>query len=370
MDDRYYYLLLKYFNKLGSNVLLKLIKDLGSVKKLFSVNQDYFYEINGLRNKKIDQFVSYRKEYDLEKILEQLKTKNIKFIAYSEKAYPKLLKKIYDPPLVLFYKGEKPEKDLIPVGFVGTRKMSKYGKRVTKKLIEGLNNNFSIISGMALGIDRMSHLNSLKNNINTIAVLGSGIDVIYPWRNRDIYNRIIESGNGTVISEFLPGADPKPFRFPLRNRIISGLSKAVIVIEGPEKSGSLITARNALEQNREVFTVPHNIFSKNCKGPHKLIKQGARVVTKSKDIYEYLNIKKEKQKSFKTKYEYDLSENEETIINILDPFDALNVDDIYMKLSGKISVNKILSILFNLKIKEIIEELPGKRFVLYKDIEV
>ncbi|TYB31234.1 MAG: DNA-protecting protein DprA [Candidatus Mcinerneyibacterium aminivorans] len=368
MQKKHYYLLLAYFESFGSRVVLKLIDKLGSVEKLFTVDESFFYSIKGLKKNKIKKFLEERKNIHFEKIAEDLNKKNIKYLSINQDGYPRLLKNIYDPPLVLFYRGIGLKEKQYPLAVVGTRKSSHYGKKIVKKLLRKFDSRFSIISGMAYGIDAAAHSNAIKNNLYTVAVLGNGVDYIYPPENKKLYEKIIE--RGTVISEFLPGSKPKKYRFPMRNRIISGLSKGVLVVEGPQNSGSLITARTALSQNRDVFTPPGNIFKPNSRGPHKLLKQGAFVVTKPEDIYEYWKIdkKNKKQKNIDKKFKFDFSGKEKVILEQMNQFKAINVDELFMKLNGKIPLNKLLSELFKLKMKGIVEELPGKKFILEENV--
>jgi len=210
----------------------------------------------------------------------------IQEIDIESKEYPKQLKNIYDPPLKLYVLGNNEILKQDGIAIVGTRNASEYGKNVALQLSKKLcENGINIISGLALGIDSYAHWGSLrKNNIGkTIAVLGSGLDEIYPKQNLELAKRIINSG-GCIISEYPVGTKPQKQNFPQRNRIISGLSKGVVVVEAGEKSGSLITADFALEQGRDVFAVPGNILNKTSVGPNILIKQGAKLVTDYRDV--------------------------------------------------------------------------------------
>lgn len=221
-----------------------------------------------------------------------MKTSNgVKKISLQEKEYPQLLKEIYNPPKALYYQGQLSAKEKYPLAVVGTRKMSAYGRRVTEFLVKELvRRGFTIISGLALGIDGIAHQTALKENGRTIAVLGSGLNNIYPFKHKKLAQKIIQS-NGLIISEYSPETRPSKWTFPARNRIVAGLSLGTLVIEAPEKSGALITARFALEQGREVFAVPGDINKNNYQGCHKLIKMGAKPVTKPEDILETFDFK-------------------------------------------------------------------------------
>ncbi len=204
--------------------------------------------------------------------------------------YSQMLKEIHDPPKEIYIRGNKELLNKPGLAVVGTRRATEYGIRATREIVRGLvSANFVIVSGLALGIDTVAHQTALENNIPTIAVLGSSIDdqSIYPKENIKLAHEIIEEG-GVVISEYEPPFSAQKHTFPQRNRIVSGLSKAVIVIEAPQKSGALITARCALEQNREVFALPGDIFSENSNGTNNLIKQGAHPIISLKEIIEEL----------------------------------------------------------------------------------
>ncbi len=211
----------------------------------------------------------------------------IKDISIKDREYPQLLKEIHDPPKKIYIRGDINILNKPGIAVVGTRNATDYGIKATEEIIKNIPRGFIIISGLALGIDTVAHRSALRNNIPTVAVLGSSVDdqSIYPRENAKMVYEIIEKG-GAVISEYEPPFPPQRHTFPERNRIVSGLSKAVIIVEAPLKSGALITAKCALEQNREVFTLPGNVFSENSKGTNNLIKQGAHPIISFKEIIE------------------------------------------------------------------------------------
>ncbi|MBI2446361.1 MAG: DNA-protecting protein DprA [Parcubacteria group bacterium] len=216
----------------------------------------------------------------------------IKIIKKSSKEYPKILKEISNAPKQFYLRGDLPKNHNMNFAIVGTRAASEYGKTLAFKIAKELSElGFNIVSGLALGIDTQAHLGALAGNGKTVAVLGSGIDdaSIFPKENLALVKKIVDSG-GVVISEYEPRAKSEIWYFPERNRIVSGLSRGVLVVEAPEKSGALITARLALEQNREVFAIPGSVFSKNSIGANNLIKSGAKMVTSVDDILEELNL--------------------------------------------------------------------------------
>ncbi|MEK7580609.1 MAG: DNA-processing protein DprA [Patescibacteria group bacterium] len=215
---------------------------------------------------------------------------SITTINIKDKNYPKLLKEIYDPPEKIYILGNIEAVGDLQFAVVGTRKMSREGKEIASRIVKNLaQNGFTIISGLALGIDGVAHQAALEAKGKTVAVLGSGLNNIYPSAHKKLADQIIASG-GAIISEYEPDMPPLKHQFPERNRIISGLSLGTLVIEAPFKSGALITARCALEQNREVFAVPGSILSLNSEGPNYLIKMGAHPVAKAEDILEIFDI--------------------------------------------------------------------------------
>ncbi len=217
-------------------------------------------------------------------------------IAYNDPSYPQALKYTADPPAVLYCIGRlKP--DELCVAVVGSRKATWYGLDMSKKLSSELaRHGVTIVSGMARGVDSKAHYGALEAGGRTIAVLGCGVDVVYPKENRSLMNEICKKG--AVISEYIPGTEPIPFNFPARNRIISGLSEGVIIVEASEKSGSLITADYALEQGRDVFALPGNINSMNSSGTNRLIREGARIITCAGDILDEMDVKHEGSLNF------------------------------------------------------------------------
>ena len=226
------------------------------------------------------------KRKNLNNHLEYIKNNKIEIITIKDKEYPQILKQIYDPPIAIYLIGNKNILNDTNIAIIGCRECSEYGKNMARQLAYNIaNNKINIVSGLAKGIDAESHIGAIKANAKTIAVLGNGIDTIYPKENITIAKEIIEKG-GAIITEYPLGTKPQRKNFPERNRIVSGISKGVIVVEAKEKSGTLITVDFALEQGRDVFVVPGNLNSKNSVGTNELIKQGAKIITSYKDIIE------------------------------------------------------------------------------------
>lgn len=246
-------------------------------EKLFYMSEAEMEKISFLTKKDISVICKKKGSFDIDKEWEKFVEMNISFVTIGEKRYPKKLLNIDNPPYALFYIGELPDENKKSVAIVGARGRSAYGCQIAQKLGEVLaKNDIQVISGMARGIDRDSHMGALEANGKTYAVLGCGADVCYPKENRFLYDRI--SNEGAVISEVLPKTQPLPMFFPLRNRIISGLSDLIVVVEAREKSGSLITADYAMEQGKDVYVVPGRITDELSKGCNRLIKQGAGII--------------------------------------------------------------------------------------------
>lgn len=292
---------------------------------------------------------------------------NIKLIDFTSKEYPYNLSNISSPPILLYYKGNIFPKDEVSVSIIGSRKYSEYGKACTKKFAYELAcSGITIISGMAYGIDSFSHSYALSANGRTIAVLGSGIDIIYPKSNEKLYSEIIESG--AVISEFPLHTAPIAKNFPIRNRIVAGLSLGTLVIEASKKSGTMITARFAAENGRNVYSVPGQLFNISSEGTNLLIKDGAKIVTSPRDIIEDIyseisqTIPRNGQLSLFTEPQLN---NEEYAVYRNLSLDPMSIDKLYENLN--IPFNTLLATLSMLELNGYIKSLPGKQYVLNVD---
>lgn len=287
------------------------------------------------------------------KYAEDIHKSGISWVTVFDEAYPKLLRQIYDPPIVLYYKGDVQDLDKKAIAVVGTRKITGYGRVITEQFTKGLvDSGLTIVSGLARGVDSQAHLTAVQANGKTVAVLGGGLNNIFPSENRGLVAKIA-SGYGIVISEFPPDYPSLPGNFPARNRIISGLSLAVVVIEAAEDSGSLITARLALEQGREVFAVPGPVTSTLSKGPIDLIKEGARAVFSPDEILEELGINKV-QSAKRIVQSENLSEEEKKILQVLEN-ETRHIDEIGREL--QFSSPKISALLLKMEISGLVENL-------------
>lgn len=293
-EEKKYWVGFNVFPGIGPLRFRLLLKYFGSARAAWHAKPETLKKIK-LGDKLTDQFDHFRKKiYNSDKYLKKLSKIHVAVLTLKDAKYPKLLKEISDAPFVLYVKAKKLDKPLNlerTIAVVGTRKVTPYGRDVTERLTRDLvAYGFTIISGMAYGVDAAAHESALESGGKTIAVLGCGIDIIAPPSNASLYHRIGSDGGGAVLSEMPLGLRPNKGVFPARNRIISGLSLGVLVTEGADDSGALITARNAGEQGREVFAVPGPITSPYSKGPSKLIKNGAKLVESAEDIIEELGL--------------------------------------------------------------------------------
>ena len=294
--------------------------------------------------------------YKIEK--EKILKANIKIISILHKEYPERLRKIPYPPALLYIRGSIPEKNLA-IAIVGARKATPYGKKIAQNLGYQLSQeDVQVISGLARGIDAFGHLGAVEGKGGTIAVLGSGVNVVYPRENISIYKKIVDCGNGCILSEFPLDTQPLKINFPIRNRIISGLSDGVVIVEAGEKSGSLITAEFALEQGKEVFAVPGPISSPMSKGPHKLLKEGAKLVADINDIFEEFG--QLKFFEFEDKKVHNLNQKEEAILKILG-VEPIFIDDIVKE--TQMPFGEVIATLSLLEIKGLVVQVPGRKFM-------
>jgi len=326
------------------------------------------------KNKSAQLQLGNDKILDFDNMIAYLGKNNINVLNISGKFYPKLLKEIFYPPPVLFYKGNQILKSDYLLAIVGTRKCSAYGKDVARYISRQLSKiGITIVSGMASGIDYWAQKAALEEKGSSIGILGCGIDIIYPPENKDLYNQLLATGS--LLSEFFPGTPPLKSNFPARNRIISGMSMGVVVIEAGIKSGALITGEFALNQNREVFAIPGSIFNSESQGCHKLIKNGAKLVENIDDILEeisqyYKNViscdfqNESPADNFKQKEKIDIlvkTLNEKQKI-VFDCLGCLPKSLEKIVCETKFKVNDLLQIISELEIKELVKEKNSNAF--------
>lgn len=351
-----YWIALSSIEELSSSFIQKLYNHFGDIEKAFKAGD--LSEIDGLSVKKAEKFLRLRDKTDPDKALQLVKERGVKYLTFEDEQYPQMLRNIYDAPSVLYYKGDLFDCNLDKtLAVVGSRRATSYAKDALAKIISELNGtDICIISGLASGIDTTAHVSALDNNLKTIGVIASGFDYTYPASNKELYKRI-EDGNGAVVSEYYPTFEPLKFRFPQRNRIVSGLSYGTLVAEASLKSGALITANLTLEQGRELMCIPGLVTNPNTQGIYKLLKNGATLVTCADDVLEALGWEvKIEQKNL---FELDLSENEQLI------FDALEIEDkCFDELQAftRLSVDDLLTYLTTMELKGIIKQVDGDRY--------
>lgn len=365
-----YWIALKSIPGIGNIMFPALVDRFGTVEAVFSAAHSELKSVSGITKKAAAAIAGFKNWDKVKRDIEVIDKAEILVITYQDDLYPAKLLNIYDRPPFLYVKGSL-IKDDVNIAIVGSRLASTYGKYTTERISRELAlKGVTIVSGLARGIDSAAHRGALSAQGRTIAVLGSGLDIIYPPENIKLFLDI--TLNGAVISEFPPGTSPLSANFPTRNRIISGISYGVVVVEAGEKSGSLITARLALEQGREVFAVPGSIDTAGSRGTNKLIKQGAKLIENVDDILEEIlpqleNIKSLKLSSASNQQKNAVKKNEK--INVIEKqiIDFISVERIHVDeliSSTGLSSADILSAMTTLELKGIVQQHPGKFFSL------
>ncbi len=365
------WLKLSLIPEIGARRGKKLLERFKTPKAILGASLNELAQVEGVGFELAQKIVAARPGLDLARQLRLIDKNQVDIVPLDSPDYPVNLKAIFDPPLVLFVKGKILPQDYFSIALVGTRMNSFYGRAMAEKLSSQLaQKGFTIVSGGAKGIDTFSHSAALRLKSRTIAVLGSGLDIAYPPENKKLFEGI--AGNGAVVSEFLMSTPPSRQNFPMRNRIISGLSLGVVVIEAPQRSGALITASCALEQGREVFSVPGKADSFNSGGTHQLLREGAKLVEKSDDIIEELEpVLKDKIREFKANHFIEEQKtgralpvrlnDEEKIVYDSVSLQPANLEEIGRR--SEFSVHKISGILTALELKGLIKQSLGKMFV-------
>jgi len=368
-----YWLGLSLTPGLGVSRIKKLIEQYGTAEHVFQASLTEL-EASGMRAVSA-QSIATGKSLELAQVeCGKAVEARARIISLSDPEYPPRLKEIYDPPVVLFVKGSVEVLSLPGIAMVGTRHPTPYGTGIAERLSTDLAaRGLVIISGMARGVDTASHRGAVAAKGKTVAVLGTGIDVMYPKENTRLAEQIVATG-GALITEFPVGTFPAPQNFPIRNRIISGMSAGVLVVEAAEYSGTRITSRLALEQNRDVYAVPGNVTNKNAWGPNTLIKQGAKLVATWEDVWEELptdvqvalsatqNESPEPETASLFPDE-PTSPHEKKILKLLKADESTHIDELVELLEDEVSASEIFAALFELELGGKIRQLPGKNFV-------
>lgn len=318
----------------------------------------------GLSLKLIERIVQARENIDLEKVWARIESQGIKILTWEDAAYPQRLKEIEQPPPVLYIRGDYLPDDLFAVAIVGTRRVTAYGRQITEELASYLaSNGITVVSGLARGVDAIAHQGALKTGGRTIGVLGSGVDKIYPPEHRQMADRMMEQG--AIVSDYAPGTPPDASNFPPRNRIISGLSLAVVVVEAGETSGALITAEFAAEQGREVFAVPGSILAPQSKGTNKLIQKGALPLLSIHDLMQALNLTRMGDHKAARKI-LPADQTEARLMNILGA-EPLHVDEI--RNQTELPIEKVSAALALMELKGMVRQVGGMNYVAVREEE-
>lgn len=355
-----YFIALSSIEQIDSAFIQRLYNYFGDIETVYKASLSDLSQIDGLSIRKAETFVNKRKDIDLNKTLDLVLERGVKYYTFEDSNYPKLLREISNPPAVLYYKGNPDscnfEKTL---AIVGSRKASFHAKEAVEKIVSELQGtDLCIVSGLASGIDTSAHRSALKHGLKTIGVIASGFDYTYPASNKQLYEEIEESG-GLVVSEYYPTFEPLKFRFPQRNRIVSGLSYGTLVAEASLRSGALITANLTLEQGRELMCIPGLISNPNTEGIYKLLKNGATLTTCANDILEALGWEIKPAEQLKIDLS-DLSPEEEKILNALE-IEEKGFDEISS--ITKINTNDLLINLTTMELKGLIKQALGDRYM-------
>lgn len=353
-----YWVAFSSIEQLDSNFVRRLYNYFGDVETAYKASLNDLEQIEGLSVRKAENFLEKRKSVDIEKAFEEVQKRGIQILTFEDSRYPYMLRQISDPPFCLYYKGDLFSCNLDKtVAFVGSRKASLAGKNAVKTIIGDLSNtDICIVSGLAYGIDAVSHEAALNNNLKTIGVIGSGFDFTYPTGNKHLYEQI-ENGGGAVLTEYYPTFEPIKFRFPQRNRIVTGLSYGTVVGEAALKSGALISANLTLEQGRELMCIPGAINNINTEGVYKLLKDGATMVTEGQDILNALGWKIIREAKVEPKTE--LSGVQKIIFDIIG-VEPKGFDE--LQSSTELETEELLTALTIMEMDGLVEQIEGDRY--------
>lgn len=364
-EDKVYEIALSMVPGLGPVGLKDLLAAFGSAQKVLDANVRKLQSVNGIGPLTAEKIKSSNFIEQAEREIEFCKNHKINILSYfNDNRYPKNLKNCYDAPVILYHRGNVFTERRLLIAMVGTRAATDYGKHLCKELIRVLkDHNPIIVSGLAYGIDVQAHKEALKAGLDTIAIVGHGLDSIYPKTHYDIAKDIVNQG--AIITEFTKGVKPDRENFPARNRIIAGMCDVLIVVEAREQGGALITAELANSYQRDVFTFPGRIYDKQSKGCHYLLKQNiASILTEPEDIIQLLNLDIVQKSSVQKQLFIDLNDDERTLVeHIIHRNSEVSLDDLMIQLRWPIS--KLSMVLLNLEINGLIKALPGKSYKLY-----
>jgi len=361
MDDRIFWIGFTYVKGIGAVRFRGLLEAFQSMQTAWNASASQLMEA-GLSQKIVENFQQVRRQIDLDLIWKNIQKAGINVIIWDDDLYPRRLKEIDQPPPVLYTLGDLTVQDEWAVAIVGTRRMTGYGRQVTEELAELLaRHGVTVVSGLARGVDASAHQTCLTHGGRTIAVLGSGVDRIYPPEHRKLAEDIAK--NGAVISDYPPGTPPESNNFPPRNRIISGLSRVVVVIEAGITSGALITSTFAAEQGRDVFALPGSIYANQSKGTNRLIQQGARPLIDVKDVLDALNIE-QVQEYRQARLELPGDPKEQQIMDNLG-YEPVHIDDLGNATGW--GMDTLTATLTMMELKGLVRQVGGMNYILVKE---
>jgi len=362
MDDKKFWVGFNLIKGIGAVRMQGLVAYFGDLESAWKAAPAELAEA-GLASKVIKRVIQARENVDLEKVWEKIEKQGIKILTWQDDAYPQRLKEIDQPPPVLYIRGEYLSDDLFAVAVVGTRRVTPYGRQITEELAAFLAaNGMTVISGLARGVDAIAHQAALKAGGRTIGVLGSGVDKIYPPEHRALAEQIME--RGAIISDYAPGTPPEASNFPPRNRIISGLSLAVVVVEAGETSGALITAEFAAEQGREVFAVPGSILAPQSKGTNRLIQNGALPLLSVTDLMQALDLTRVGEHKAARKI-IPTDATEAKLLGVLTN-EPLHVDEI--RNQAELPIEKVSAALALMELKGMVRQVGGMNYVAVREV--
>lgn len=361
LDPKAYWVGFNIVKGVGAVRMRQILEFFGSLETAWNAPSEGLLTA-GLPPKVVENFITVRKQIDLDRVMKNLEAKGVKVLTIQDNDYPRRLKEINQPPPVLYIKGSVNVEDDWAVAIVGTRRVTPYGRQVANEIAQFLaQNGVTVVSGLARGVDAIAHQSAIRAGGRTIAVLGSGVDVIYPPEHSRLAGEI--SAQGAILSDYALGTKPDGINFPPRNRIISGLSLATIVVEAGETSGALITAEFAVEQGKEVFAVPGSILTPQSEGTNRLIEQGARPLLKMSEILDVLKLEQipEKQNSRK---QFPLNPTETKLLQSLSQ-DPVHVDEVSRN-SG-LPISEVSATLTMLELKGMVSQVGGMKYVAIRD---
>lgn len=361
LDPKAYWVGFNIIKGVGAVRMKQILEFFGSLETAWNAPAEGLLTA-GLPPKVVENFITVRQQIDLELVMKNIQTRGITVLTIQDADYPRRLKEINQPPPVLYIKGSVNVEDDWAVAIVGTRRVTAYGRQVATEIAQFLaQNGVTVVSGLARGVDAIAHQSAIKAGGRTIAVLGSGVDVIYPPEHSRLAGEIC--AQGAIVSDYAMGTKPDGINFPPRNRIISGLSLATIVVEAGETSGALITAEFAVEQGKEVFAVPGSILTPQSEGTNRLIEQGARPLLKMSEILEVLKLEQIPEKQNNRK-QFPLNPTETKLLQSLSQ-EPVHVDEV-SRTSG-LPISEVSATLTMLELKGMVSQVGGMKYVAIRD---